>query len=71
MEQAEPSAAKRKELREIGKAVSAMRFQFDPYNGAHDQPVRPSHAAGKGACPQLMPTRPESGGLPVQPKLQA
>ena len=32
MEQTEPLAAKRKELREIGKAVSAMRFQFDPYN---------------------------------------
>ena len=32
MEQAEPSAATRKELREIGKAVRAMRFQFDPYN---------------------------------------
>ena len=33
MEQAEQSPEKRKELREIGKAVRAMRFQFDPYNG--------------------------------------
>ena len=32
MEQAEQSPEKRKELREIGKAVRAMRFQFDPYN---------------------------------------
>ena len=32
MEQAEPSPEKRKELRQIGKAVRAMRFQFDPYN---------------------------------------
>ena len=32
MEQAEPSPEKRKELRAIGKAVRAMRFQFDPYN---------------------------------------
>ena len=32
MEQAEQAPDKRKELREIGKAVRAMRFQFDPYN---------------------------------------
>lgn len=32
MEQAEQSPEKRKELRAIGKAVRAMRFQFDPYN---------------------------------------
>jgi hypothetical protein len=32
MEQAEQSPEKRKELREIGKALRAMRFQFDPYN---------------------------------------
>jgi addiction module RelB/DinJ family antitoxin len=32
MEQAEQSPEKRKELRKIGKAVRAMRFQFDPYN---------------------------------------
>ena len=32
MEQAEQSPEKRKELRETGKAVRAMRFQFDPYN---------------------------------------
>ena len=32
MEQAEPSPEKRKALREIGKAVRAMRFQFDPYD---------------------------------------
>ena len=32
MEQAEQSPEKRKELRDIGKAVRAMRFQFDPYN---------------------------------------
>ena len=34
MEQAEQAPDKRKELREIGKAVRAMRFQFDPYNEA-------------------------------------
>ena len=33
LEQAESSPDKRKELRDIGKAVRAMRFQFDPYNG--------------------------------------
>ena len=32
MEQAEQFPEKRKELRDIGKAVRAMRFQFDPYN---------------------------------------
>lgn len=32
MEQAEQSLDKRKELQEIGKAVHAMRWQFDPYN---------------------------------------
>ena len=32
MERAEQSPEKRKELREIGKAVRALRFQFDPYN---------------------------------------
>ena len=32
MEQVEQSPEKRKELKAIGKAVRAMRFQFDPYN---------------------------------------
>ena len=32
MEQAQQSPESRKELREIGKAVRAMRFQFDPCN---------------------------------------
>ena len=32
LEQAEPAPDKRKELRDIGKAVRAMRPQFDPYN---------------------------------------
>jgi hypothetical protein len=31
---AELSADRRDELREIGKAVRAIRFQFDPYNEA-------------------------------------
>lgn len=32
MELAEKSPAKRRELQEVGKALRAMRFQFDPYS---------------------------------------
>ena len=32
MERAEKSPAKRKELQEFGRALRAMRFQFDPYD---------------------------------------
>ena len=58
MEQADPSPEKRKELRAIGKAVRAMRFQFDPYNeGEVMAMVRKISQYAKAMQPAQLPAR--------------
>ena len=58
MEQVEQSPEKRKELRAIGKAVRAMRFQFDPYNeGEVMAMVRKISQYAKAMQPAQLPAR--------------
>jgi hypothetical protein len=58
MEQAEQFPEKRKQLRKIGKAVRARRFQFDPHNeGEVIAMIRKIGQYSRAIHPALLPVR--------------